>query len=101
MRTIFAAIPAVKRLTTVSAYSIGLHKIVVMVPPHYPTAIRAEFFLLSVWHLLKELATLHADLPYCSAKQIIPTTVRFDRTKRYTQLTGNPTLKEKSSWIHL
>jgi hypothetical protein len=82
----------VKRLTAVSAYSIDLHQIGVMVPPRYPADIRAEFFLLSVRHLLKGLATLHADLPSCSAKQIIPATIRFDRAKWYTQLTGNPAI---------
>ena len=78
-----------KFFTAVSAYSIDLHQIGVMVPPRYPADIRAEFFLLSVRHLLKGLATLHADLPSCSAKQIIPATVGLDRTKRYPQQVGN------------
>ena len=85
-----------KFFTAMDTYGIGLHQMRMMVPPPYPASIGAESFLSSVLPILNRMSTLQAYLPPFLGWYIVSDAIRFDRTKGYAQLTGNPAIPQNS-----
>jgi hypothetical protein len=81
-----------KFFTAVNAYGIGLHQMRMMVPPPYPATVRAKSLSLTGLPKFNRMSTLQAYLPPFLARHIVSDAIRFNRTKRYAQLAGNPAI---------
>lgn len=81
-----------KFFTAVSTYGIVLHQMRMMISPPYPATIRAKSLSLTGLPRLNRMSTLQAYLPPCLARYIVSDAIRFNRTKRYAKLTGNPAI---------